>query len=195
MVELNYPNGATPLSRDEIQGLSLTHITTRAQLDRWEQDNINEALAWIEQHTPTDILSESFMKLLHKKMFGNVWAWAGEFRQREKTIGVTWYSISTELKKLCDDTKYQIENQTFSEDEIAARLHHRLVSIHLFPNGNGRHARLIADILLENILKRPPFTWGSANLIKPDDDRIRYIESLQAADKGEYKLLLDFVRS
>ena len=99
MVELNYPNGATPLSRDEIQGLLLTHITTRAQLDRWEQDNINEALAWIEQHTPTDILSESFMKLLHKKMFSNVWAWAGEFRQREKSLGVAWYSISTDLKK------------------------------------------------------------------------------------------------
>jgi len=195
MIELDYPEGATPINADEIEGLLLTHITTRAELDRWEQDNINEALTWIEERKPKDVLNESFMKLLHSKMFCNVWKWAGTFRQSEKSIGVSWYRISIELRKLCDDIKYWIENKTFSEDEIAARFHHRLVSIHLFPNGNGRHARLIADVLLENILSRPPFTWGNANLVKSSDDRKRYIESLIAADGGEYKLLLEFVRS
>jgi len=195
MIELDYPEGATPINADEIEGLLLTHITTRAELDRWEQDNINEALAWIEERKPKDVLNESFMKLLHSKMFCNVWKWAGTFRQSEKSIGVSWYRISIELRKLCDDIKYWIENKTFSEDEIAARFHHRLVSIRLFPNGNGRHARLIADILLENILSRPPFTWGNANLVKSSDDRKRYIESLIAADGGEYKHLLEFVRS
>ena len=195
MIELDYPEGATPINADEIEGLLLTHITTRAELDRWEQDNINEALTWIEERKPKDVLNESFMKLLHSKMFCNVWKWAGTFRQSEKSIGVSWYRISIELRKLCDDINYWIENKTFSEDEIAARFHHRLVSIHLFPNGNGRHARLIADVLLENILRRPPFTWGNANLVKSSDDRKRYIESLIAADGGEYKHLLEFVRS
>ncbi len=195
MIELDYPEGATPINADEIEGLLLTHITTRAELDRWEQDNINEALTWIEERKPKDVLNESFIKLLHSKMFCNVWKWAGTFRQSEKSIGVSWYRISIELRKLCDDIKYWIENKTFSEDEIATRFHHRLVSIYLFPNGNGRHARLIADVLLENILSRPPFTWGNANLVKSSDDRKRYIESLIAADGGEYKHLLEFVRS
>ena len=195
MIELDYPEGATPINHDEADGLLLTHITTRAELDRWEQDNINEALAWIEKRKPKDILNESFMKMLHEKMFCNVWKWAGMFRKSDKNIGVPWYKIAIELKQLCDDVKYWIANKTFSEDEIAARFHHRLVSIHLFPNGNGRHARLVADILLENILNKPSFTWGYANLVKSSDDRKRYIESLMAADRGEYKKLLEFVRS
>jgi Fic-DOC domain mobile mystery protein B len=195
MVEINYPQGATPLDKNEIKGLLLTHITTRAELDRWEQDNINEALTWFHDHKPAKILDESFMKLLHRKMFCNVWRWAGKFRQSEKNLGVPSYMIAVELKKLCDDAEYWIESKTFSEDEIAVRLHHRLVSIHLFPNGNGRHARLAADILLVNILGKSAFTWGSANLVKPGDVRRRYIESLQAADKGNYKPLLAFARS
>lgn len=195
MINLEYPQGATPIDAGEMEGLLLTHITTRSELDRWEQDNINEALAWVEKHKPTDILNEPFMKMLHKKMFCNVWSWAGNFRQTEKTIGVPWYNIPVELKKLSDDVKYWIENKTFPDDEIAARFHHRLVSIHLFPNGNGRHARLAADILLEYVLNKPSFTWGNANLVKAGSDRKRYIESLIAADKGDYSELLEFARS
>jgi Fic-DOC domain mobile mystery protein B len=195
MVEFDYPQDATPLDPNETEGLLLTHITTRAELDRWEQDNINEALAWAAQRKPKDILNELFIKQLHKRMFGNVWKWAGSFRQSEKNIGVPWYRISVELKKLCDDVRYWIEKKTFPEDEIAVRFHHRLVSIHLFANGNGRHARLMADILLENVLNRPVFTWGNVNLVKSGDDRKKYIESLFAADRGDYKPLLEFARS
>ncbi len=194
-MEFNYPEGATPLDPNEIDGLLLTHITTKSELDRWEQDNINEALAWLEQRKTKDILNESFMKKLHKRMFGNVWKWAGTFRRTEKNLGVPWHQIPIELKKLCDDVEYWIKNKNFSEDEIAARFHHRLVSTHLFPNGNGRHARLIADILLDNVLDKPPFTWGSGNLITAGLDRNKYIESLIAADRGDYRLLMDFVRS
>ena len=195
MFDFEYPQGATPLNKNEIEGLVPTHITTRAELDRWEQENINEALAWVDSHKLKDILNEMFMKRLHKRMFGNVWKWAGMFRQSDKNIGVSWYMIPSELKNLCDDVRYWIDNKTFSEDEIGARFHHRLVKIHLFPNGNGRHARLMTDILLERILNRPVFTWGSANLINTGEDRKRYIESLVAADRGDCKLLLDFVRS
>ena len=194
-MEFNYPEGATPLDPNEIDGLLLTHITTRTELDRWEQDNINEALAWLEQRKPKDILNESFMKQLHKRMFGNVWKWAGDLRKTEKNLGVPFYQISIEVKKLCDDVEYWIENKTFPDDEIAARFHHRLVFIHLFPNGNGRHARLIADILLENVLAKPPFTWGSGNLAATGLDRKKYIESLVAADREDYRLLMGFVRS
>lgn len=171
MMKFNYPEGATPLDPNEVEGLIPTHITTKAELDRWEQDNINEALAWIEKRKPKDILNESFIKSLHRRMFCNVWKWAGKFRQSDKSIGVPWHRISIDLKLLCDDAKYWIEHQTFSEDEIAARFHHRLVFIHLFPNGNGRHARLIADILLEYVFNKPPFTWGKADLIKSGEDR------------------------
>jgi Fic-DOC domain mobile mystery protein B len=195
MVDLDYPDGATALDKDEIKGLLLTHITTRAELDRWEQDNINEALTWTREHKHKDILNESFLKLLHKKMFCNAWKWAGNFRQTQKNIGVPPYMIAVELKKLCDDAEYWIENKIFSEDEIAVHFHHRLVWIHLFANGNGRHARLAADIMLENIFNKPAFTWGSTNLAKPGDIRKQYIESLHAADKGDYKPLLKFARS
>jgi len=195
MMDFNYPEGATPLDPNETEGLIPTHITKRKELDRWEQENINEALAWLDEHNPKEVLNESFMKQLHKKMFCNVWKWAGVFRQSGKNIGVSWYNIPVELKQLCDDAEYWIENHTFSEDEIVARFHHKLVLIHLFPNGNGRHARLMADILLEYIFNKPPFTWGRADLVKTGDDRKKYIESLQAADREDYQLLLDFVRS
>lgn len=190
-----YPSGATPLNPNEINGLIPTHITTRAELDRWEQDNINEALLWLQKQKRKEVLNESFMKQLHKKMFCHVWKWAGRFRQSEKNIGAAWYQIPIELKQLCDDAQYWIENKTFSEDEIAARFHHRLVFIHLFANGNGRHARLMADVLLETRLHRQAFTWGSANLVNAGQDRKRYIESLVAADRGDYTALLEFVRS
>jgi len=195
MMEFNYPEGATPLDPNEIEGLIPTHITKREELDRWEQDNINEALAWVEDKKPKEILNEKFMKQLHTRMFCNVWKWAGTFRRSEKNIGVEWYKIPIDLKQLCDDTEYWIEHKPFSDDEIAARFHHRLVLIHLFSNGNGRHARLMADILLEYVLNQSPFTWGKANLIKTGEDRKRYIEALRAADNNDYELLLEFVRS
>ena len=195
MMEFNYPEGATPLNPNEIEGLIPTHITKREELDRWEQENINEAMTWAEERKPKDILNESFMKLLHRKMLCNVWKWAGKFRRSDKNIGVPWNSVPIHLKQLCDDVKYWIDNKTFSEEEIAARFHHRLVSIHLFPNGNGRHARLMADILLEYVFDKPPFTWGKADLIKSGEDRTKYIESLIAADKDDYELLMQFVRS
>ena len=195
MVEFDYPQGATPLDPNQIEGLIPTHITTRSELDRWEQDNINEALAWLDSHNPKDILSDGFIKRLHKRMFDNVWKWAGEFRKTDKNIGVSWRMISNDLKQLCDDIKFMIDDKAMSEDEIAARFHHRLVKIHLFPNGNGRHARLMADILLEKVFRKKPFTWGRENLAQSGDDRTRYIEALKAADRGDYELLLEFVRS
>ncbi|MCK5785655.1 MAG: mobile mystery protein B [Candidatus Sabulitectum sp.] len=195
MNQFAYPEGTTPLDENEINGLVLTHITTRSQLDRWEFDNILEAVSWLERTNPTDILNEHFVKTLHRKMFGNVWRWAGQFRNSEKTVGGPCFEIGTALRKLCDNTQYKIDIKSESNDEIAIRFHHKLVWIHPFPNGNGRHARLMTDTLLANILDRPPFTWGKGNLTKDGDTRSDYITALRLADRGFFDQLRQFVRS
>ena len=194
-MDFDYPEGATPLDPDEAEGLLLTHITNRGELDRWEQDNIAEAEVWAFRRKQKDLLSEEFACRLHRRMYGNVWRWAGDFRRTGKNIGVEWWSIGPELRNLLADVATWIEFGSYLPDEIAARFHHRLVSIHLFPNGNGRHARLMTDLLLVQILGRPRFTWGRENLLRAGDCRHRYIGALQAADRHDYAPLLEFIRS
>jgi Fic-DOC domain mobile mystery protein B len=195
MTEFNYPPGATPLTPEEQDGLKLKHITTRGELDRWEQDNIQDALSWLSRRRKAEILDEDFILLLHEKMFNKVWQWAGSFRRTDKNIGVSWTKVRLELRNLLDDTKTWIEYKSYSPDEIAYRFHHRLVLIHLFPNGNGRHSRLMTDIILTEIFKQDSFTWGSDDLSSANDIRKRYITALKAADANDYSLLSEFVRS
>ncbi len=195
MIEFAYPEGATPLDLEESEALLLTHISTRAELDRWEQENIVEAIDWLDRTKPIEILNEHFLRKLHQFMFRHVWRWAGHFRHSDKNIGGPWYQISTSLRNLCDDTQYQITNQIQAPDEIAVRFHHRLVWIHAFPNGNGRHARLMTDTLLKNTFECEQFTWGSGDLRKSSDTRSIYINALRCADKGNYDRLRQFVRT
>jgi Fic-DOC domain mobile mystery protein B len=194
-MSIDYADGATPLDYDEMGGLLLTHITTRAELDRWEMDNINQAYQWSDGLKHKNILNEDFLCLLHKKMFGNVWKWAGQFRKSDKNIGIPWVEVAVELKLLCDDASAWLDFNTYPPDEFAARFHHRLVYIHPFANGNGRHARLMADLVLEKLFAALPFTWGDANLTKQGEIRAAYICALRAADDQDYSLLLKFVRS
>jgi Fic-DOC domain mobile mystery protein B len=194
-MNFEYPEGATPLDPDEARGLLLTHITTRAELDRWEQENIADADAWAFRRTPRNILTDEFMRRLHKRMFGHVWRWAGENRTTGKNIGVPAWQIGAELRKLCADAAVWLERGSYLPDEIAVRFHHRLTAIHPFPNGNGRHARLMTDILLVHLLKQPRFTWGSGNLVDVGECRQQYINALRAADWHEYGPLLVFARS
>lgn len=195
MRDFEYPVGATPLDPDEMRGLKLKHISTRAELDRWEQENIQEALAWLSRRRKSDALSEAFLCQLHQQMFGKVWKWAGDFRRTNKNIGIEWPYIPVHLRQLMDDVRVWIEFSTYSSDEIAYRLHHKLAWIHLFPNGNGRHARLMADLLLEEVFNREPFTWGGDNLTNAGDMRKFYIDALRAADNHDYSKLSSFVRS
>ena len=195
MQQFEHPDGTTPIDPDEAEGLLLTHITRRGELDRWEQDNIVEALTWLDSTKPRDILNEPFVKEIHRRMFSNVWKWAGHFQKSDKNIGGPWYQISTSLKNLFDDARLWVEPRVDPPDEIAVSFHHRLVSIHLFRNGNGRHARLMTDLLLENILDHQKFTWGSGDLSGAGDIRRRYITALQAADELDYGPLLEFVRT
>ena len=162
------PEGATPLAPDETDGLLLSHITTRVELDRWEQDNIAEAERWAFRRTHPDILSDGFVRRLHKRMFGNVWRWAGTYRKTGKNIGIDAWQIAMATRTLCADCAVRIEHDVYPSDEIAVRFHHRMTAIHPFANGNGRHARLMTDLLLENILKSKCFTCLLANGYPPN---------------------------
>ena len=193
-VSFDYPPGGTPFGEDEKEGLIPPHIATQAQLNAWEQQNILGAERWAFARKRKNVLTIEFIRRLHKRMFGNTWKWAGTFRTTEKNIGIDPRHIAVELKKLCDDVTAQLQHQAYPLEELAARFHHRLTQIHPFPNGNGRHARLMTDLLLmANGTK--PFTWGSADLIASGDARMRYIEALRAADRRDYGPLLAFVRS
>jgi Fic-DOC domain mobile mystery protein B len=195
-LELEYEDGQTPLSEEEKDGLLIKLITTHAELNEHEQLNIEQAVKWVIESklNKNKILTENFIRTLHKKMFGNVWAWAGEFRKSEKNIGVKWINIGIDLKMLLDDTKFWIENQTYSPDEIAIRFKHRLVNIHCFPNGNGRHSRIMADIIIESIFKSKVFTWNHSNMVKADDTRKNYINAIREGDKGDISQLIKFAR-
>lgn len=192
-VDPDCPPGATPLDADELASLIPGHITTQAELNEWEQLNILQGEAWARKQR-TDILTEAFVRRLHAQMFADTWRWAGEFRRSDKNIGVDWLEIGVELKKLLDDVRYQMEHGSFPADEIAVRFHHRLVAIHLFPNGNGRHARMMAELLADR-LGQPRFTWGSRSLLNAGDTRQRYTAALQAADARDYAPLIAFARS
>jgi Fic-DOC domain mobile mystery protein B len=194
-MKFEYMPGATPLDLDEINGLIPSHISTQKDLNEWEAFNILKAEGWLfSGSAQKDFLSVDFVKRLHKKMFSDTWKWAGIFRKTEKNIGVCPSNIAPSIKILLEDVHYQILHQIYSVDEIAYRFHHRLVAIHPFPNGNGRHSRLIIDSLLAHLgVKR--FTWGSQKLEGEGTARKGYINALRAADKHDYAELAKFVRS
>ena len=196
-LDLDYINGQTPLDEEEKDGLLILTIATRGELDEFEQQNIEKAVQWILGRTfkPELFFTEDFVRMLHKRMYADVWEWAGEFRKTNKNIGVDKWKIPSDLKYLLDDAKYWHENNTYTQDEIAVRFKHRIVSIHCFPNGNGRHSRLLADIIIEKIYKQPVFSWGAANLSDEGDTRKSYLKAVKTADRGDYSLLLAFARS
>jgi Fic-DOC domain mobile mystery protein B len=185
--------GATDLDPDELLGLLPTHLIVQAQLNEWEQINILNAEKWLGSRKPKNVLSEEFCRSLHKKMFDQTWSWAGTFRRSDKNIGVDWTQISVNLKNLLEDAKYWLKHKVYSLSEVGARFHHRLVSIHCFPNGNGRHARLMTDaLMIENGHSR--FSWGS--LMRDSVlARSTYLKALRTADKGNIEPLKKFLNS
>ncbi len=191
---LDEPDGATPLDPDEKEGLRFAHITNRGELDQLEQANIVEGLQWLKKQKNTDVLSEGFVRNLHKRLFGQVWKWAGTFRKTEKNIGVDPLQIAIQLRQLLDDARYWIEHETYPPMELAARFHHKLVLIHPFPNGNGRHARIMADAILTKLMGEPAIDWaGGYKLEGMNERRDQYIAALRAADKHDFSKLLGFV--
>jgi len=196
-LEINYIDGQTPLSEEEKDGLKIPSITTREELDEFEQQNIEKAIQWTfgKKIKTEELLSEKFVKDLHKRMYGDVWKWAGSFRNSEKNLGIKSYLIPMKLKQLLDDTLFWFENNTFSPIEIAIRFKHELVSIHCFPNGNGRHSRLMADLIMEKLHGETFLSWGSSNLVNVTDKRKEYIAALKLADKRQIEPLISFAKS
>lgn len=189
-----YAPGATPISPDDLEGLIPDHINTQTDLDAWEQQNILAARARLARRRPRELLTDEVLRRVHQYMFDETWTWAGQFRHSDTNIGLPWEQIPEQVRLLCDDARYQRDNAAYPPDEFGARLHHRLVSIHPFPNGNGRHARLYTDLVLES-LGEQPFSWGSADLAHAGQARDRYLEALRAADQHDIQPLLEFVRS
>lgn len=188
-------DGNTPLSSEELADL-IPNLATKEELNEWERENILRGREWAigDRTSPRDMVSDEYVRKLHKKMFDETWKWAGNYRHTEKNIGVSVRETRERLMALFGDTRFWIENGTYLPDEIAVRFHHRLVFIHPFPNGNGRHARLIADIIAMK-LRRPAFTWGAANLVKDGEARTAYLQAIKAADNGDIQPLLNFARS
>jgi Fic-DOC domain mobile mystery protein B len=187
------PEDATALTMEERRELIPSHIAFRSELNEAEQENIARAQDWAMGRR-RDLLSDKFIRELHRRMLGDVWRWAGKFRTSERNIGIDHGGIPVALRQLLDDTRTWMVDGIFPADETAVRFHHRLVKIHPFPNGNGRHARLMADLLVMS-LGGERFSWGSMNIQDPGDTRRRYIAALQAADRHDIHPLLLFARS
>lgn len=195
----------TQLSKEEQDGI-IPSVLTRDDLNRLEQENIMQARAWIMRRsmlTSRDIFNQEFIKRLHKKMFDRVWRWAGIYRSSDKNIGVRHDHILTQLQQLLGDANYWLQNKTYNITTLAVVFHHRLVKIHPFFNGNSRHARLLGDVIVAKYNGKK-LTWGRGwdkKLAKdPSVDHVvairrRYIEALQAADKGRYEDIISFAQS
>lgn len=183
----------TPLTAEEREQLIPTYISTRGELNEAEQVNITRALRWATRARDFDPFNDAQLRELHRRMFDDVWKWAGLYRTTLRNIGIEANRIPTEVRQLGDDARYWADNGVFPADECAVRFSHRLVSIHPFPNGNGRHSRIAADLLAVR-LGRPVFSWGEANLIDAGETRKQYVAALQAADAGDIEPLLGFAR-
>ena len=197
-LNLNYTFGQTSLDEEEKERLKILSVSTKSELDDYEQKNIEQAIQWTIglKIKVEKLLTEQFVKLLHKLIYSDVWKWAGQFRKSEMNIGVKSFQISTDIRVLLDDTKSWIENKSYSPAEIAIRFKHRIVSIHCFPNDNGRHSRLMADLIAEKIFHNKVFTWGQADFLssKELDVRTNYLTALQKADDGNFADLIKFAR-
>jgi Fic-DOC domain mobile mystery protein B len=190
---LSVGDGHTPIGDDDRQGLKLSYITTRGELNEAEQENILRARQRRRPPTLEALLDDGYLRNLHRAMFGDVWAWAGSYRRLETSIGVDPAQIAVCVRSLVDDAKIWAEHE--EPLVVAVRFHHRLVQIHPFPNGNGRHGRQAADYLMR-ASGQPAFTWGAVSAAGDvQETRRRYLAALREADGGELGSLEDFVVS
>ena len=183
----------TPLDAEERQQLIPSYITLRRELNEAEQINIAHAAKWLSSRRG-DVLDEGFLRELHRRMFGQVWRWAGKYRETPRNIGVDANRIRMDIAQAIDDARFWVANATYAPDEIAVRYSHRLVAIHPFPNGNGRLSRMVGDLLAIH-LGQPRFSRGSQSLIDANVTRTKYVAALRAADAHNLAPLISFARS
>lgn len=197
-VLIDNPEGATPLSPDDILGLKHKHVETRSQLNELEAANILQCQLWaskLKNPTLEAIFDRDFITLLHRALFGEVWDWAGDFRLRELNIGVEPLNIPVDLHNFLEDAKCWIEFSHYTPLELSARIQHRLVQIHPFVNGNGRHSRIFTDIVRIFLLKEKPMKWAKANLEDMTTERAAYISGLRKADGGDFTEFVEYLRN
>ena len=194
-----YSDGNTPIRPEEAEQL-IPKISTLAELNEYEAVNILRAREWAFDNRTmksNDPLDEVYVRELHHRMFDNVWKWAGTYRQTERNIGCDPKEIVQRIPQLLANARYWLENKMLSVDEALLRFHHQLTKIHPFANGNGRHARMIADIAAVKH-GQAEFTWGAGkDLVAAGDARTRYLAALRAldADENDLKSLSNLARS
>lgn len=195
------PEGATPLNLDDMLGLKLKHIDTREQLNEVEAANIVQGQIWAsklkgrsKEPTLDDIFSRDFVTNLHKALFGEVWQWAGAFRQRELNIGVDPKNIAVDLHNFLEDAKCWVEFKHYDNLELSARIQHRLVQIHPFVNGNGRHSRIFTDVVRVFLLNDKPMKWANIKLENMTEERNSYISGLREADTGDLSNFIQYLQ-
>lgn len=195
------PEDTTPLTAAERQGL-LVPALTRAELNRVEAENITKAMSWLflsrRRIRPGSVTDEDWLKGLHRRMYGEVWTWAGRYRTTDRNLGVPYWQLRVDMRNVLGDVRAWLADTSASRygpDECAIRFGYRLVVIHPFPNGNGRWSRLASDALVV-ALGGSRFTWGGASLTTRGTVRRTYIAALQAADtRGDLRPLMAFARS
>lgn len=192
------PDGTTPIDEDDLADLIPAFVATRGDLNVVEFDNITKAMPWALDQArkggPKVVLDYAFLFTLHRRMFEDVWKWAGTHRHRVTNIGVEPSQIPMQTKQTLDDAMFWHDNDVYDIDERAVRIHRRLVAVHPFPNGNGRCTRLLADLYLTAI-GQPIFSWGAGGTIDEDGDvRSSYLDALRAADADDYAALVVFAR-
>jgi Fic-DOC domain mobile mystery protein B len=187
--------GHTAISDEDREGLIPTYIATRGELFAAEEANIATATYGLRP-TPSELLDDLYLRRLHHAMFDRVWRWAGRYRTREANIGIDPADIGVQVRALTEDANAWVTNESFDLDELAVRFHHRLVQIHPFVNGNGRHGRVATDLLIQS-LGRPVFGWGRGLHLETEDLRARYQRALQAMDANPNDVgsLIIFARS
>ncbi len=189
------PSGATALDPDEIADLIPKHIATHDELNEWEQSNIIQGQEWALRSRFSKfpkILTDDYVRQLHKRMFDQTWRWAGEYRRTGKNIGINWEQIPVQTRNTLEDAQLWVRESIYEPVELCVRVHHRLVEIHPFPNGNGRNARLIADLILLKHFKLNRLPWGGRELGLPGGNRNQYLAALRLADQGDFASLVKF---
>ena len=184
-------DGCTPIL--DFSGIKLDWVQTIDQLNLVEAENILKAYKKYflrPLNYKNKWFTLSFLKRVHLEMFGNIWKWTGLFRKTTTNIGTKPHLIPSELALLCEDVKFWPESSSIDVLQQSIRIHHRLVKIHPFINGNGRHARFIADLFLHTLNAKRPL-WPN-DLEKEGKSRKVYISALKEADRGSYDLLYEF---
>ena len=182
--------GETPIPGDELAALvphvidTLAAPITRADIYDLESAVLQDvtetqlAAALDGSLTLDDLLNDYFLRDLHTQLYGDIWMWAGRWRQYEVNIGVAPEHIAVELRSAMGNIGYRWERAAdWTPRELGVAVHAEAVRVHPFTDGNGRTTRLLADLVF--IAAQDPaelqYDWNI--------DKRGYIEHLREFDR------------